>query len=162
MKVIPNYLIEKMKSTVILIFLLIVTSAFGQSEKERIYNLIISFEKALVNKDSVKLKNFLTEDFIGAIPSGEWFDKVDYIKFHCRPGVGLSDLKTEPLEKTNIRIYNTTAIVNRRVSVVRIWPDGQKENLTVQRIEVCVKIKNEWKVASGQGTKVMQGQALPK
>lgn len=151
-----------MKKIITIIFLLFVTSSFGQSEKEKIYNLIISFEKALVNKDSVKLKNLLSEDFIGAIPSGDWFNKRDYIKYHCRPGIGLSDLKTEPLEKTNIRIYNSTAIVNRRVSVVRVWPDGQRENLEVQRLEVCIKQKGEWRIVSGQGTRVAESQAIPR
>ena len=151
-----------MKNLLFVSFLLITSFSFSQTEKEKIYNLIVSLEKALVAKDSVKLNSILTEDFIGAIPSGDWFTKADYIKYHCRPGVGLSDLKTEPIEKTNIRMYGTTAVVNRRVSVIRTWPDGRQEDLTVQRIEVCVKQKDDWKIVSGQGTRVAEGQAIPR
>lgn len=144
------------------LLLLITGFSYGQSEIESVYKTIVSLDQALVAKDSVTLKNLLTDDFIGSVPSGDWFYKSDYINYHCRPGIGLIQLNTQPINKTNIRFYGTTAIINRRVEAVRLWPDGKKENLTVQRIEVCAKINNQWKIVGGQGTKVMEGQALPK
>jgi len=151
-----------MNRIVSLLFVFITGFSYAQTEIENIHQTIVALDQALVAKDSVTLKNLLTDDFIGAVPSGDWFYKSDYIRYHCRPGMGLIQLNTQPINKTNIRFFGNTAIINRRVEAVRLWPDGKKENLTVQRIEVCTKINNQWKIVGGQGTKVMEGQALPK
>ncbi|MBC8155096.1 MAG: nuclear transport factor 2 family protein [Bacteroidetes bacterium] len=109
---------------------------------------------ALTKKDSATLKTLLTDDFIGAIPSGKSFIKIDYIRYHCKSGVGLVALDEYPVEQASIRLHDKTAIVNRRVRARVKKPDGSIGEFDVQRLEVCYKEKDGWRVASGQGTEV--------
>lgn len=137
-----------------MVFFLILSSAsYAQGDKEKVWDLVVSLDNALVAKDSIRLGTLLTDDFIGAVPTGQTYKRLAYIQFHCRPHVGLLSIKEKP-ETANIRIYGNTAIVNRRVEVVRAGQDGSSKELTVQRIEVCVLQNGKWYVAAGQGTEV--------
>ena len=126
----------------------------AQSAKDEILNLVVSLDNAIVKKDSIKIKSLLTEDFIGIIPTGETFPKAQYIRFHCRPGVGLLSINGIDKDKTSVRIYGNSAIVNRRVHVSKKAPDGSVNSYDVQRIEVCIKLLGKWQIAAGQGTQV--------
>ena len=142
------------KAMTILAFMLFLSYAgYAQGDREKVWDLVVSLDNALVKKDSVKLGTLLTDDFIGAVPTGQSYKREAYIKFHCRPHVGLASIKEKP-DMANIRIYGNTAIVNRRVEVVRVGPDGSAKELSVQRIEVCVLLNGKWYVASGQGTEI--------
>lgn len=128
----------------------------AQAERQMVWDLVVGLDQALVNKDSIRLRNLLTDDFIGAVPTGQAYDKELYIKFHCKPNVGLVSIGEARQDAARIRFYGHTAIVNRRVEVKRKSPDGTTKSFAVQRIEVCVLLNGTWKLAAGQGTEVAQ------
>ena len=144
---------KKILFTILPLFLSV--CLFAQTEKEKIWNTLLQFEKALVEKDSVQLKALLVNDFIGAIPTGRSFTKDAYIRHHCQPGMGLMNLNAGDMSTASIRIYNNTAIINRSVSVKRKEPSGTVVDVVVQRIEVFLKENGTWKIAAGQGTQVV-------
>ena len=149
-----------MKKTITIALSLILSlSLFAQTEKDKVWNLVVQFEKALVAKDSVQLDKLLVKDFVGATPTGMSYNKQEYIRFHCKPNIGLMNLQTGDMMAASIRFYGNTAIVNRRVSVQRKDPTGTMIDATIQRIEVLIKENNQWIFASGQGTQVV---AVPK
>ncbi len=127
----------------------------AQSAKDEVMNLVVSLDNSIVKKDSVKIKSLLSEDFIGTIPTGESFSKDLYIRFHCRPNVGLMSINGIDKDKTSIRLYGNSAVVNRRVHVSKKGPDGSLRSFDVQRIEVCIQQKGRWYIAAGQGTEVI-------
>jgi hypothetical protein len=144
-----------MKKVLILITMLLplLQISHAQTARDHVWNLVVSLDDALVKKDSIRLYSLLTEDFIGAVPTGQSYTRPMYIRFHCKPDVGLVSIEEEGSEAF-VRMYGNSAIVNRRVRVVRKAPDGSARELTVQRIEVCVLVNGSWYVASGQGTEV--------
>ena len=89
---------------------------FAQNPKEDAWKLILSLNDALVKKDSSRLKILLAEDFVGSIPSGKVFSKQEYIRYHCKPDVGLVELKEYPKEDAIIRIYDEVAIASPLIS----------------------------------------------
>ncbi|MEJ0101283.1 MAG: nuclear transport factor 2 family protein [Bacteroidota bacterium] len=130
-----------------------ITDALKQTQ-ENVWNVLLKIDTALVQKDATALEQLLSSDFIGAIPTGEYFTKTAYINHHCRPGVGIMFLAGEDISAGSIRIYDNTAIVNRRVHSQFKIPTGNVLEYDVQRIEVLVKNENGWEMASGQGTQV--------
>jgi len=126
----------------------------SQSNTQQVWNLVVALDQALVQKDSTRLHQLLSNDFIGAIPSGQTYTKAQYIRFHCRPQVGLVSVRQHGPDQAVIRIYGDAAVVNRRVDVENKAPDGTIKSYTVQRIEVCVYQSGRWLVAAGQGTAV--------
>ena len=64
------------------------------------------------------------------------YPKKEYSSFLCRAGVGLMKINTGDMNAATIRIYDNSAIVNRRVPVQRKDATGKIEDETVQRIEV--------------------------
>ena len=108
----------------------------------------------MVQKDAAVFEQLLSADFIGATPTGEYFTKTAYINHHCRPGFGIMSLTEEDIRDSSIRIYDHTAIINRRIHSQFKLPTGNVLEYDVQRIEVFVKNENGWKMVSGQGTQV--------
>src|SRR6478735_4463621 len=104
------------KSLFLFIVFLCFTSAYCQKEDQKIKDVVVALDNALVKKDSLTLKTLMSDDFIGVIPSGKYFNKTDYIKSHCRPNVGLMSIKAKSGGQDLVRIYENTAIVNRTVS----------------------------------------------
>lgn len=133
----------------------------AQTDKEKVWDLIVQLDNAIVNKDSNKLKQVLTPGFVGVVPSGEVFTKTNYINHHIKPGVGLSALTGQDINNATIRVSPTIAIVNRRVHAKVKTPDGSENAFYVQRIEVCLKENGRWLIASGQGTRVID-EGAPK
>ena len=123
--------------------------------RNKVLQTVLDLEKALVQKDAVTIDQLLTEDFIGANPAGESYTKDAYIAFHCKPGAGIVALKEKGANATAIRFYHDTAVVNRRTHAQFKLPTGDIMEYDVQRIEVLVKKDKEWKVVSGQGTKII-------
>lgn len=119
-----------------------------------IVKLVSDLDRALVAKDALALDRLLTDDFVGAIPSGAAFSKAEYIAHHCRPGVGLVTLDSSKHPPATIRVFGDTAVVNRRVHARLRFPDGAERQFDVQRIEVFVRADGAWALASGQGTEV--------
>jgi len=64
-------------------------------------------------------------------------------------------LTGDDLITTAIRIYDETAVINRRVHSRFKLPAGNILDYDVQRIEVFVRHNNEWLIVSGQGTQVI-------
>ncbi len=124
------------------------------TEADDIVKLVADLDRALVAKDSVTLNRLLTDDFLGAIPSGAAFSKAEYIAHHCRPGVGLQALDSSKHPPATVRVFGDTAVVNRRVHARLRFPDGAEREFDVQRIEVFVGVNGAWTLASGQGTEV--------
>jgi hypothetical protein len=140
-----------------LCFGLLLTTGFllkAQTDKEKVWQLIVKLDHLLVLKDSAQLNPLILDDFIGTIPSGEYFGKLAYISYHCRPNLGLISLTGQNQDSASIRIFGNTAIVNRRVHAQLRLPNGSTPDFDVQRMEVCVKQNGNWFIASGQGTQV--------
>ena len=138
--------------------LVLILSAVGASAEQpvadAVWETVHRLDRALVAKDAAALGEILTEDFVGAIPSGRQFSKNEYIEHHCRPGVGLTAIADGDRSAATVRVFGEVAVVNRRVHVRLRTPDGSEREIEVQRIEVCVKDDGGWRVASGQGTEV--------
>lgn len=146
-----------MKTAYLLIFSVLLPAmqaANAQSAKDDVVNLVTSLDNLIVKKDSIKIGSLLTNDFIGTIPSGQTFPKAQYIRFHCKPNVGLMSISTIDKDRTSVRLYGNCAIVNRRVQVSKKAPDGSMKSFDVQRIEVCIQQQGKWYIAAGQGTEV--------
>ncbi|MGB8490448.1 MAG: nuclear transport factor 2 family protein [Bacteroidales bacterium] len=131
-----------------------IVAANAQSPKDEVLNLVTSLDNSIVKKDSIKIKSLLTEDFIGVIPTGETFTRDLYIRFHCRPNIGLMSINSIDKDRTVVRLYGNCAIVNRRIHVSKKAPDGSARSFDVQRIEVCIQRQGKWYIAAGQGTEV--------
>ncbi len=138
----------------LLIAFLFFTFAYCQKEEQKIKDAVVALDNALVKKDSLTLKQLISDDFIGVIPSGKYFNKADYIKNHCKPNVGLMSLNAKSGAQDLVRIYENTAIVNRTVVAQLKKPDGSVSEFDVQRIEALRKKDGKWILVSGQGTEV--------
>ena len=145
-----------MKSFYIFLICLIITplNLLSQSDKEKVWELIVQLDNAIVSKDANKLNQVLTTGFVGVIPTGEVFTKNNYISYHTKPGVGITALTGHDINTATIRVSPTIAIVNRRLHVKVKAPDGNETENDVQRIEICIKENSRWLIASGQGTRV--------
>ena len=117
-----------------------------------VWNTLLKIEKALVEKDAAAFELLLSDDFIGAIPTGESFTKAAYIEHHCKTGFGVIALTGADTDTSAVRFYDNTAVVNRRVHAQFKLPAGNIIAYDVQRMEVFVKKENEWQMVSGQGT----------
>jgi hypothetical protein len=149
-----------MKNIILITLSLLVTNSLSaQTDKEKVWNIVLQLDKSLVAKDSLALNEILTDDFVGAVPTGMSYSKRNYIRFHCQAKGGLVSIKSGEMQDATIRFYGNTSIINRRVAAQRKGPEGQVADLTVQRIEVCVKEKGKWIIAGGQGTQVAAGGA---
>jgi len=126
-----------------------------EETRKNIWSVLLRLEKALVEKNALELQQLLSDDFIGATPTGAYFKKTAYINHHCKPGFGIMALTGDDLITTAIRIYDETAVINRRVHSRFKLPAGNILDYDVQRIEVFVRQNNEWLIVSGQGTQVI-------
>ena len=140
-----------------LCLLTIPANAQKATEKDNVINLIKQFDTAIAQKDSLTLKKILDEDFIGSIPNGQSFNKKSCIIYHCSPIGKVRELKEEPTTGWNIKISNDCAIVNRVVTYLVKTPGKEKPTeIKVKRLEVCLKVKGKWMIASVQGTEVLK------
>ncbi|MEI9807443.1 MAG: nuclear transport factor 2 family protein [Bacteroidota bacterium] len=121
---------------------------------KELWNVLLTIDKALVEKDALVFERLLSADFIGATPTGQFFTKTAYINHHCQPGFGIMALTGEDINTTSIRLYDNTAVVNRRVHSQFKLPTGNVLDYDVQRLEVFIKNGSEWVMVSGQGTQV--------
>ena len=141
-----------------LLFLLVIpANAQKATEKDNVINLIKQFDTAIAKKDSVTLKKILTDDFTGSIPNGQSFDKKSCITYHCSPIGKVRELKEEPTTGWNIKISNDCAIINRIVTyLVKTAGKEIPAEIKVKKLEVCLKVKGKWMVASAQGTEILK------
>jgi hypothetical protein len=140
-----------------LLFLATPANAQKATEKENVINLIKQFDSVIAKKDSLTLKKILAEDFIGSIPNGQSFDRKSFISYHCSPTSRVREIKEEGSAKWNIKIVKDCAIVNRNVAYLTKTAGGNKPvEIKVKKLEVCVKIKSKWLLASLQGTEVLK------
>jgi ketosteroid isomerase-like protein len=130
------------------------TLLYSQNEKEKVWQLIVRFDNLVIAKDSVDLNSMMTDDFVGAILTGQYFSKAAYISHHCVRSVGYMALTGQDINSAYIRIYGNTAIINRRVHALLKFPDGNASEFDVQKLEVCIRQNGNWLIASGQGTVV--------
>jgi hypothetical protein len=126
-----------------------------EEASKKIWSVLLRVERALVEKNATEFEQLLSADFIGATPTGASFTKTAYINHHCKPDFGIVALTGNDMNATTIRIYNDTAVVNRRVHSRFKLPTGKILDYDVQRIEVLIQQNNEWLMVSGQGTQVI-------
>jgi len=137
--------------------LAIPANAQKATEKDNVINLIKQFDTAIAKKDSLTLSKILDEDFIGSIPNGQSFNKQSFITFTCNPHSKNRDVKEEPITGWNILISNESAIVNRVVTyLVKTASKEKPAEIKVKKLEVCLKVKGKWMIASVQGTEVLK------
>ena len=148
---------NKLSLLAVLILLVIPANAQKATEKDNVINLIKQFDTAIAKKDSLTLSKILTDDFTGSIPNGQSFNKKSFITNACNPHSKNRDIKEEPSTGWNIKILNDCAIVNRKITYL-VKTSG-KENpveIKVKKLEVCLKVKGRWMMASVQGTEVLK------
>ena len=127
--------------------------AWAAAPEHSVMAAVRELDALLVRKDAVGLARLLVEDFVGAIPTGEWFGRDAYVAYHCRPNEGLTSIEIAPGTTPIVRVLDDRfAVVNRRVSVTRRTPDGREQAFAVQRIEVLSRDGGRWHIVSGQGT----------
>lgn len=124
-------------------------------DQQEVLNTLLTIDNALVKKDTAVFEQLLAPDFIGTVPTGAFFTKHAYIEHHCHNNFGITSLACDNINNCNIRFYNDTAIVNRRVHAHFKLPVGNVVEYDVQRIEVLIKSNNQWTLVSGQGTQVI-------
>lgn len=144
-----------MKKLPFILVILINASAFAQTDEEKIRRLVLQLDQAIVAKDSVLMGTILMSQFAGTIPTGLSFGKNDYIRFHCKPGVGVTEVRLIEDRPFSVVIYGNTAVVTRAVATKRKAPAGEPAGLVIQRMEVCVKENGKWLIAAGQGTLIL-------
>jgi len=125
------------------------------SDLQEIWDTLLLIDKALAKKNATVFENLLSADFVGTIPTGDYFNKQEYIQHHCNNNFGVTSIIEDDINEDSIRFYNDTAVVNRRAHTHFKLPGGNIIEYDVQRIEVLVKINYQWVVVSGQGTQVM-------
>jgi hypothetical protein len=130
------------------------------NEKVQVWQKLLQIDKALVEKNAVVLDDLLIDDFVGAVPTGASFNKIKYIQHHCENQFGLIQITEEPMQAASIRLYDTTAVINRRVHAHFQLPNGNIMQNNVQRTEVFTKVKDQWLMVSGQGTWVLSPQSV--
>ena len=128
-----------------------------KADLSAVRELVRALDRAIVARDAAGLARILSDDFIGTTPMGEAFEKGGYIEFHCRAHAGPHEIDAGPPDAMRIRVYGNCAVVNRRVQVRKPGPGGRIELFAVQRIEVAVRRRGEWRLVSGQGTRVSTG-----
>ena len=131
------------------------SSSVLSADQKQVWETVSLISAALVQKNAAIFEELLMPDFIGATPTGAFFDKAGYITHHCNSNFGVVGLSEPNIEDASIRLYDNTAVVNRRVHSHFKPPVGDVVEYDVQRIEVLVKVNGEWKMASGQGTQVV-------
>ena len=117
-----------------------------EEARKKVWSVLLRVEKALVEKNATEFEKLLSADFIGAAPTGQSFTKTDYINHHCKPGFGIVALTGNDINKSSIRIYLNTAVINRRVHSTFKLPTGKILDYDVQRIEVFVQRSEERRV----------------
>ena len=133
------------------IFLFIIpVNAQKVTERENVINLLKQFDKVIAKKDSVTLQKILTDDFVGTIPNGESFNKNLFINFHCNPQSKTREVKEESAKKWDIKFTDGCAIVNRNITYLY-----KTSEIKVKRLDICLKIKGKWLLASGQATEIL-------
>ena len=126
-----------------------------KEDHQEIWDTLSNVERALVEKDATAFDKLLSTDFVGASPTGASFGKSAYINHHCNNPFGVMAVVDEGMEAASIRVYQNTAVVNRRVHAHFKFPAGNITEYDVQRIEVLIKQDDQWQMVSGQGTQVM-------
>jgi hypothetical protein len=139
-----------------LILLFALPTIAQQTGKQSVINLLKQMDKAVAGKDSVTLKKILADDFVGSIPNGQSFNKKNYITFYCNPQSKVRELKEEPATNWNVRLFGNTAVVNRTVTSLVKTTSNKPAEVHLQRLEVCVKIKDKWLITAQQGTEVLK------
>lgn len=141
----------------VLLLLAIPTNAQKTTERDKVINLIKQFDQAIAKKDSISLSKILIDDFIGSIPNGQSFNKKSYISDLCNPQSRTRDIKEEPTTGWNIKISSDCAIINRTVTyLVKTTGKEKPAEIKVKKLEVCLKVKGKWFIASAQGTEVLK------
>ena len=127
------------------------------TDRDNVINLLKQFDNAIAKKDSITLGKILTDDFIGSIANGQSFSKNNYITFVCGIHSKTREFKEESTAEWNIKISNNCAIVNRKVTYL-FKTSGKKEpsEIKVKKLEVCLKVKGKWMLASLQATEVLK------
>lgn len=141
---------NKMILVSLILLITIPIVAQKSSERDIVINLLKQFDKAIAKKDSVTLQKILNDDFVGTIANGESFVKNSFIKYHCNPHSKTRDIKDEPTKNWDIKILEVCSIINRVVTYLY-----KNNEVIVKRLDVCLKIKGKWFVASGQATEVL-------
>ena len=138
--------------------LLFILTAYAQkaTEKDNVISLLKQFDNSVAKKDSITLKKILIDDFVGSIANGLSFNKNSYITFVCGVHSKSRDLKQEPTTGWNIIISNDCAIINRTVTYLFKSSGKEKPSeIKVKKLEVCLKVKGKWMLASIQGTEIL-------
>lgn len=140
-----------------LLFLAIPVNGQKTTERDNVINFLKKFDDSIAKKDSITLKQALTEDFIGSIPNGQSFDRKSFISYYCSPTSRVREIKEEGTANWNIKFVKECAIVNRNVTYLTKTGGGNKPvEIKVKKLEVCLKVKGKWMIASAQGTEVLK------
>ena len=145
-----------MKKLILAVLLLFPTVILGQkaivdARTSAVLNIIREWDNAYAHRDSLMVRKYLSEDYIGIDHNGEVTTKADEIKL-VRSGE-YQLLSVEQIEPRKVRFYGTTAIVTS-YSTVNLRYKGTTTNFTGRATTVCAEKKTGgWEIVSWHSSK---------
>jgi hypothetical protein len=135
-------------SSIILFFLSL--TGFAQVDSVLLKEAMTKLDKALIEKDSVVLKQLLHAD-VGYGHSNGWVQTKKDVLQDARTGYLV--YKSLINEKVSISVNEKWASVRTTTKAVGIR-DGKDFDLTLHVLQVWVKTKNGWKLVARQSAKL--------
>lgn len=137
----------------LLIFLMIfgTTISYADSRKDKLFKKVYELDKALLDKDSIALKNILHKDVTYGHSNG-WIERKQEVINDLFNGK-LTYTAIENGSKLQIETTKKTGkvLLNMKVSVV---VEGKEMDLKLQVMQVWVWEKGSWKLLGRQSVKL--------
>lgn len=123
---------------------------FAQSSTEKeIQNLENQRFKAQIEKDTLTLKRILADDLVYTHSSAITENKQEYINGIVK---GRWDYREIVVEKSQIRVYKNTAVVNG-IAKIKIFAQDKILEIRMAYTDVYVK-KKQWQMVGWQSTRI--------
>jgi len=132
---------------------------FGQNatvdaRSAAVLKVIREWDNAYAHRDSLMVRKYLAEDYVGIDHAGEVTTKADEVKL-ARSGEYVI-LSVEQIEPRKVRFYGSTAIVTS-YSNVNLRIKGAPTNFVGRATTVCVEKKaGEWEIVSWHASKAKE------
>ena len=139
-------------SILITLFIIVTNICFSQSSIEK---EVLAVEQArfnaMANKDFEKLEQIISDDLHYIHSNGSYDSKRSFLDA-IKKGNRSYDRIT--IEKSKVRIYGKTAIINAECTYHRKKENGEPNNLKLRYTNVYIKQKGQWKFVTWQSFKI--------
>jgi ketosteroid isomerase-like protein len=148
---------KKLLFAMILVATLPMLDLAQESAKEKdkttaVLNVIREWDNAYARRDSLMVRKYLADDYIGIDHAGEVTRKADEVAL-VKSGEYVL-LSVEQIEPRKVRFYGSTAIVTS-YSNVRLSAKGKETNFLGRATTVCAEKKSgHWEIVSWHASKV--------